>query len=66
MFKSKQDLNYGLANILSNLLEGGVFIATIPDSYSILRKINEKGKRINGYTYYGNKYFSLKFAKTNF
>lgn len=40
MFKSKHDLNYGLANILSNLLIDGVFIATIPDSYSIMRKIN--------------------------
>ena len=66
MFKTRQDLNFGLANILSNLLEGGVFIATIPDSYTIMRKINEKGKTVNGFTYYGNKYFSLKFPKTRF
>lgn len=39
MFKSLQDLNHGLGNILSNLLQEGVFIATIPDSYSILKKI---------------------------
>lgn len=66
MFKTKQGLQYGLASILSNLLVGGVFIATLPDSYSILRKINEKGKKIGGYTYYGNKYFSLRFEKTTF
>ncbi len=66
MFKTKQGLQYGLASILSNLLVGGVFIATIPDAYTILRKINEKGKKIDGYTYYGNKYFSLKFQKTAF
>lgn len=61
MFKTINDLNNGLSSILSNLLIGGVFIATIPDSYSIMKKINEKGKVINGVTYYGNKYFSLKF-----
>jgi mRNA (guanine-N7-)-methyltransferase len=44
MFQTKQGLNYGLANMLSNLLVGGVFIATIPDSYTILRMIREKGK----------------------
>lgn len=50
MFKTKQDLSYGLANILSNLLIDGVFIATIPDSYTILKKVKEKGKKVNGYT----------------
>lgn len=66
MFQTRKGLNYGLANILSNLLIGGVFLATIPDSYSIMKKINEKGQVINGSTYYGNKFFSLKFTRTKF
>ena len=67
MFKTKSNVENGLAAILSNLLVGGVFIATIPDSYSILRKIKERGiRQSDGSTVYGNKYFSLKFDKTNF
>ena len=50
-----------MASILSNLLIGGVFIATIPDSYSILRKIKELGKIEGDSIVYGNKYFSMKF-----
>jgi hypothetical protein len=47
------------------LLVGGVFIATIPDGYTILKKINEKGiKQSDGSTVYGNKYFSIKFKST--
>ena len=46
MFSSEQALTNGLAAILSNLLVGGVFIATIPDSYTILKKIEEKGKQM--------------------
>jgi len=43
-------------------LIGGVFIATIPDSYTILKKIKEKGvKQSDGSHVYGNKYFSIKF-----
>lgn len=61
-----QGLRNGLASILSNLLVGGVFIATIPDSYAIMRKINEKGVKKGCYTIYGNKYFSLRFEKTSF
>ncbi len=66
MFQTRNGLKCGLANILSNLLIGGVFIATIPDSYSIMKKINEKGKVKDGCTYYGNKFFSLKFTRTKF
>lgn len=66
MFKAKNELKIGLASILSNLLIDGVFIATIPDSYSIMRKIKEKGKKENGYTFYGNEYFSIRFKETSF
>lgn len=66
MWKNMQGLNWGLASILSNLLVGGVFIATIPDSYAIMRKINEKGVKKGQYTYYGNKFFSLRFERTHF
>lgn len=66
MFKSAADLNTGLATALSNLLIGGVFIATIPDAYTIMKKINQKGKFRDGFTYYDNKYFSLRFPKTKF
>lgn len=67
MFSSEQALTNGLLAILSNLLVGGVFIATIPDSYTILKKIEEKGKRQeDGSKVYGNKYFSIKFDNTNF
>jgi hypothetical protein len=49
------------------LLIGGVFVATIPDGYTILKKINEKGKKQHdGSTIYGNKYFSIKFKSTKF
>jgi hypothetical protein len=48
-------------------LIGGVFIATIPDSYTILKKINEKGiKKSDGSVVYGNKYFSIRFKNTKF
>jgi hypothetical protein len=44
-----------------------VFIATIPDGYTILKKINEKGvKQEDGSVIYGNKYFSIRFKNTNF
>jgi len=67
MFSSEKALTNGLAAILSNLLVGGVFIATIPDSYTILKKIEEKGKKQeDGSKVYGNKYFSIKFDNTNF
>lgn len=66
MFKSEKNIVEGLHSILSNLLIGGVFIATIPDSYSILRKIKEKGKKEGDSTVYGNKYFSMKFTTTHF
>ena len=62
MFSSEKALTNGLAAILSNLLVGGVFIATIPDSYTILKKIEEKGKQMeDGSKVYGNKHFSIKF-----
>lgn len=42
-------------------------MATIPDSYTILKKINEKGKvQSDGSKVYGNKYFSIKFETTEF
>ena len=66
MFGSRANVEVGIASILSNLLINGVFISTIPDSYSILRKMKEKGKKVNGSYVYGNKYFSMKFDKTNF
>lgn len=62
MFGTEQSLNFGLGSILSNLLIGGVFMATFPDSYTILKKINEKGQvQADGSKVYGNKYFSIKF-----
>lgn len=67
MFGTEQGLRQGLAAILSNLLVGGVFIATIPDSYTILKKIEEKGVlQSDGSKVYGNKYFSIKFKNTDF
>jgi hypothetical protein len=39
MFGTEDGLRQGLASILSNLLIDGVFIATIPDSYTIIKKI---------------------------
>lgn len=66
MFGCKKNVENGMASILSNLLIGGVFISTIPDSYSILRKIKELGKQEGDSIVYGNKYFSMKFDKTNF
>jgi hypothetical protein len=37
-------------------------MATIPDSYTILKKINEKGQvQADGSKVYGNKYFSIRF-----
>ena len=44
MFGSESGLKQGLANILSNLLVEGVFIATVPDSYAIMKIIKTKGK----------------------
>ena len=62
MFSSEKALTNGLAAILSNLLVGGVFIATIPDSYTILKKVEEKGRQQeDGSKVYGNKYFSIKY-----
>lgn len=56
-----------MAAILSNLLVDGVFIATVPDSYTIIKKIENKGVlQENGSKVYGNKYFSMKFDKTDF
>lgn len=67
MLGSEEGLRNGLTSILSNLLIGGAFIATIPDSYTILKKVKEKGvKQADGYTTYGNAYFSLRFRKTQF
>lgn len=40
MFGSEKGLKAGLSSILSNLLVGGVFMATIPDSYVIVKKVN--------------------------
>jgi len=62
MFGTVEGVRVGLATILSNLLVGGAFIATIPDSYTILKKIKEKGvTQSDGSRVYGNKYFSIKF-----
>lgn len=45
----------------------GVFIATIPDGYTILKKIHEKGiRQKDGSTVYGNQYFSIRFKNTKF
>ena len=67
MFGSQRGLEDGLTTILSNLLVGGVFIATIPDSYTIIKKIHEKGvTQSDGSRVYGNKFFSMRFEKTNF
>ena len=43
MFGTEKGLKQGLANILSNLLVDGLFIATVPDSYVIMKKIKLKG-----------------------
>ncbi len=62
MLGTEKGLHQGLVTILSNLLIGGVFIATIPDSYTILKKIKEKGiTQADGSKVYGNKYFSIRF-----
>lgn len=45
MFGTQIGLKNGLASILSNLLVEGVFIATVPDSYTILKKVKTKGKQ---------------------
>lgn len=67
MFGTESGLKQGLASSLSNLLIDGVFIATIPDSYTIMKKIEEKGiTQSDGSRVYGNKYFSIKFNKTDF
>jgi hypothetical protein len=67
MFGTEAGLKQGLASSLSNLLIDGVFIATIPDSYTIMKKIEEKGvTQPDGSRVYGNKYFSIKFNRTDF
>lgn len=55
MFGTQEGLINGLTSILSNLLIDGLFIATIPDSYAILKKVNEKGQiQPDGSIVYGN------------
>lgn len=67
MFGTEKGLQQGLMSILSNLLVEGVFIATIPDSYTIMKKIEEKGVyQKDGSRVYGNKYFSIRFANSSF
>ena len=67
MFKSRENVETGLTSILSNLLIDGYFIATIPDSYTLLKKIKEKGIQLaDGSREYHNKYFSVKINKTHF
>ena len=67
MFKSRENVERGLTSILSNLLIDGYFIATIPDSYTLLKKIKEKGIQLaDGSREYHNKYFSVKINKTHF
>ena len=67
MFKTKENVETGLTSILSNLLIDGYFIATIPDSYTILKKIKERGNQLpDGSREYHNKYFSIKINKTHF
>lgn len=67
MFGTESGLKQGLASSLSNLLIDGVFIATIPDSYTIMKKIEEKGiTQSDGSRVYGNKYFSIRFNRTDF
>lgn len=67
MFGTEKGLKTGLNSIFSNLLIDGVFIATIPDSYTILKKVHEKGiKQKDGSTVYGNRYFSIRFKNTKF
>lgn len=62
MFGSEQGLHTGLGTILSNLLIDGVFVATIPDSYTVLKKINTLGKtQTDGSKVYGNRFFSIRF-----
>jgi mRNA (guanine-N7-)-methyltransferase len=67
MFGSEKGLKAGLSSILSNLLVGGIFMATIPDSYVIVKKINEQGEsQSDGSRVIGNKYFSIRFEQTSF
>lgn len=67
MFGSEKGLQQGLVSILSNLLVEGVFIATVPDSYTIVKKIEEKGVyQQDGSRVYGNRYFSIRFASSSF
>jgi hypothetical protein len=52
-----------LTTILSNLLIGGVFIATIPDSYAIIKKLKERGtKQVDGTYIFSNNYCSIKMS----
>jgi len=42
-------------------------MATIPDSYVIVKKINEQGvEQPDGSKVIGNKYFSIRFDQTSF
>ena len=42
-------------------------MATIPDSYTIIKKIEEHGvTQSDGSKVYSNSYFSIKFDNTNF
>ena len=67
MFGSEVGLHTGLGSVLSNLLIGGAFVATIPDSYTILKKLDKKGvTQSDGSKVFGNQYFSIKFDKTEF
>lgn len=67
MFGTEKGLQQGLMTILSNLLVEGVFIATIPDSYTIIKKIEQKGVyQQDGSRVYGNRYFSIRFASSSF
>jgi hypothetical protein len=55
MFGTEEGLRNGLNSILSYLLVGGAFIATIPDSYTIIKKVREKGQQQpDGSMVYGN------------
>ena len=67
MFGSEKGLKAGLSSILSNLLVGGIFMVTIPDSYVIVKKMNEQGvDQADGSRVIGNKYFSIRFEQTSF
>lgn len=67
MFKNRMNVEIGVSSMLSNLLIGGYFIATIPDSYTILKKVKELGSRQSDGSYvYTNQFFSVKFNSLEF